>query len=165
MVVPHIVGQLQFSLVRVPQSGFDLMAEPKILDLGMVSPIAGLVPIPDKIPSTLQNRKRQLPDNFSESSSKKAKVIGDMTVKQLIENVHRLKPTVTSKGLVIVLTPGKKTPSPSIEKGKYTLSELKKMKYDLEQENKQLQKNCNLIIQYLKENGMKYFKCENLTNN
>ncbi|XP_068210619.1 uncharacterized protein [Palaemon carinicauda] len=57
MVLPYSSGQLVRSLVRIPGSGLDRQAEPTILDLSKVSPLASTVPVPRSVPVALSRNK------------------------------------------------------------------------------------------------------------
>ena len=69
MVVPHQVGDLVRSFVRVPGSGSDLSAKPTFCDLGRLSTLAATVSVPQNLlpptnvltlsPSSIQNQERK----------------------------------------------------------------------------------------------------------
>lgn len=52
MVVPHTIGEIIKSYVRVPNSGLDKGAKPALCDLGRSSTLASTVFVPQNLPPT-----------------------------------------------------------------------------------------------------------------
>ncbi|XP_066983126.1 uncharacterized protein [Macrobrachium rosenbergii] len=70
MVVPYSTGYLVRSLVRVPGSGNDRQADPVMLDLSNVSPLAATVPVSRTVPSALSRTNQVTPPPPSPPSGK-----------------------------------------------------------------------------------------------